>query len=199
MFCSAIRTGYSQISINFQISLTYGGPLHNVIQKNDRETIPMMDCRSNPDSHPPEQACASPAPRSKPHAKFTASEDAHLRSLLRLYGPTNWALIAERISGKTARQCRERWMNYLAPELNTRPWTAAEDALLKEKYRLYGSRWVAIAKFFTNRTDGMVKNRFLMLQRKERKAQRRCAPPPYFAPIMVSCQPITSPPFPALT
>jgi hypothetical protein len=90
-------------------------------------------------------------------------------------------------------------MNYLAPELNTRPWTPAEDALLKEKYTVHGSRWVTIAKFFTNRTDGMVKNRFLMLQRNERKMQRRCAPPPYFAPVLMPCRLVSSPPFPALT
>jgi hypothetical protein len=63
-------------------------------------------------------------------------------------------------------------MYYLSPELNTRPWTPTEDALLIEKYLMIGSRWVTIAKFFPNRTDAMIKNRFLMLQRKEKMRLR---------------------------
>jgi hypothetical protein len=58
-------------------------------------------------------------------------------------------------------------MNYLSPMLNTAAWTVEEDQLLLEKQREYGSRWAQIAKFFPNRTDGMVKNRFNLLQRRQ--------------------------------
>jgi hypothetical protein len=111
----------------------------------------------------------------KHRAKFSPEDDARLRSVIRLYGVSNWNLVADHIPGKTARQCRERWMYYLSPELNTCPWTPAEDALLIEKYTIFGSRWVQIAKFFTNRTDAMVKNRFLMLQRRKKGWRRRTA------------------------
>jgi hypothetical protein len=68
---------------------------------------------------------------------------------------------------RTARQCKERWINYLSPALNTAAWTPEEDRLLLEKQRDYGSKWAQIAKFFPNRTDGMVKNRFNRLQRRQ--------------------------------
>jgi hypothetical protein len=89
--------------------------------------------------------------------------------VIRLYGQDNWAFIAEHIPGKTGRQCRERWLNHLSPDLNTRPWTREEDALLFEKYAEFGSRWVDIARFFPHRTDAMVKNRFLVFQRRWNK------------------------------
>jgi hypothetical protein len=110
----------------------------------------------------------SPTPILKSHSRFSQSEDDQLRSVIRLYGQDNWELISEHIPGKNARQCKDRWLNYLSPDLNTHPWTDAEDCLLIRKYAEYGKHWVKIASFFQNRTDGMVKNRFLKLQR-ERK------------------------------
>jgi hypothetical protein len=69
--------------------------------------------------------------------------------------------------GRSARQCKERWVNYLSPTLNTGEWTPEEDRLLLEKQRAYGTKWAQIAKFFPNRTDGMVKNRFNRIQRRQ--------------------------------
>jgi hypothetical protein len=62
-------------------------------------------------------------------------------------------------------------MNYLSPTLNTSPWTPEEDHLLMQKQSEYGCRWAQIAKFFPNRTDGMVKNRFNRLQRRQSRVQ----------------------------
>jgi hypothetical protein len=73
--------------------------------------------------------------------------------------------------GRNARQREERWLNYLKPTLNTTSWTLEEDTLLIEKQREYGSRWAQFAKFFPNRTDGMVKNRFNQLQWREVRVQ----------------------------
>jgi hypothetical protein len=70
---------------------------------------------------------------------------------------------------RTRRQCRDRWFHYLSPFVNKAVWTPAEDALIIRKQRELGSKWVKIAKFLPSRTDGMIKNRFLQLQRKARK------------------------------
>jgi hypothetical protein len=101
------------------------------------------------------------------HSKFTASDDVMLRSLVESFGHNDWYAISLRMPGRTARQCKERWMNYLSPTLNTAAWTAEEDQLLLEKQRELGSKWAQIAKFFPNRTDGMVKNRFNRLERRQ--------------------------------
>jgi hypothetical protein len=84
-------------------------------------------------------------------------------------GQADWEAIAEGMPGKNARQCRERWVNYLAPSLNTAAWTLEEDLLLIRKFAELGNRWVQIAAFFLNRTDSMVKNRFNKLQRRDQK------------------------------
>jgi hypothetical protein len=106
---------------------------------------------------------------SKPHAKFSPAEDEQLRRLIESSDVLDWHAIADQMCKKNPRQCRERYINYLAPDLNTAPWTPAEDMLLLAKYRELGSRWVQIAWFFPNRTDCMVKNRFNKLRRRERR------------------------------
>jgi hypothetical protein len=60
-------------------------------------------------------------------------------------------------------------MNYLSPELRDAPWTLEEDLFLIRKQRELGAKWVQLAKYFPNRTDAMVKNRFNRLKRRERK------------------------------
>ena len=103
------------------------------------------------------------------HSKFTPEEDNRLRALVQEIGMSNWTAIAEQMPGRNVRQCKERWINYLSPSLNTSPWTPDEDALLIAKQNELGSKWVQIARFFDNRTDAMCKNRFNVLRRRERK------------------------------
>jgi hypothetical protein len=98
---------------------------------------------------------------------------------------------------KNARQCKERWTNYLSPGINTAAWTRDEEALLIQKYAEFGPRWVAITKFFPNRTDSMLKNRFNRLRRVGQKARHLLADDsiaPVFRPV-----PASTPHLPFLT
>ncbi|MDR0740922.1 MAG: hypothetical protein LBF34_04410 [Puniceicoccales bacterium] len=70
---------------------------------------------------------------------------------------------------RKARQCRERWKNYLAPDLNFSPWTRENDALLREKFNELGPKWAQIARFFPNKTDLNCKNRWRLFQKRERR------------------------------
>jgi hypothetical protein len=142
-------------------------------------------------SIPPLQTVPVPDRGFKPHAKFTPEEDDLLRSSIHLYGTSNWSLIAEHVGEKTARQCKERWVNYLSPDLNLRPWSPDEDALLLQKHAELGSRWAKIAKFFANRTDGMVKNRFNLLDRKARKQMMTPPNPPLIIAIPMAYFPMS--------
>ena len=112
------------------------------------------------------------APKVKKHAKFTEREDNKLSDLVEEYGDKDWDFIASKMKGRNKRQCRERWHNYLSPSLNVSPWSPEEDALLIEKHGQCGPKWVRISKFFPNRTDTMIKNRFQMLKRQEQRRQR---------------------------
>ena len=107
----------------------------------------------------------------KPHAKFTLEDDDTLRCLVARFGERAWQIVANHMPGRNARQCKERWQNYLSPCINRSPWSSDEDLLLLQKQKELGSRWVQIATFFTNRTDAMVKNRFQVLKRKELREQ----------------------------
>ena len=63
-------------------------------------------------------------------------------------------------SGRTGKQCRERWLNHLRPDLNKGPWTAEEDAALVEAHRAVGNRWSEIARRLPGRPENAIKNRW---------------------------------------
>ncbi|KAH0788734.1 Myb-like DNA-binding domain containing protein [Histomonas meleagridis] len=114
----------------------------------------------------------------KPHAKFNEEEDERLKEVVSRLGDYDWNRIAQEMPGRNPRQCKERWTYYLSPSLNTSPWTEEEDKLLLAKQRELGSKWVKISKFFHNRTDAMVKNRYQVLMRKMKKGMLKlpCEP-----------------------
>ena len=98
--------------------------------------------------------------------KFTKSEDIVLLNLVNELGTRDWDVIASRMPNRNPRQCRERYLNYLSPNLSHDPWTPEEDRLLEQKLKEFGAKWVSISKFFKNRTDTMLKNRWLVLSRR---------------------------------
>jgi hypothetical protein len=101
--------------------------------------------------------------------KFLKAEDDLLRELVELYGETNWTTISRYMHRRTARQCRERYKNYLSPRVRNRGWTPEEEELLAQKVRELGPRWAKIACYFEARSDVSVKNRWAaMVSRNER-------------------------------
>lgn len=77
--------------------------------------------------------------------KWSEEEDAML-SLAMSKGLKNWGKIAEKVPGRTSKQCRERWNHYLRPGVVKTPFSASEDKALKELYEIYGNQWSAISK-----------------------------------------------------
>jgi hypothetical protein len=92
--------------------------------------------------------------------KFTDQEDTQLRDLVERFGSENWEHIARFIPTRTARQCRDRYNNYLLNSLITTPWTSAEDAILIEQYHQIGPKWSDIAKLLNGRSGNHIKNRW---------------------------------------
>ena len=95
--------------------------------------------------------------------KWSSEEDAKLTLLVNQMGEANWKRIASNMGTRNCRQCRERWKNYLSPNVCRDPWTREEDDLLMDKYREFGSQWSLIAKSFPKRTDVNLKNRWVVL------------------------------------
>ena len=96
---------------------------------------------------------------------WTPQEDYYLQQFVSMYGTKNWFLISYKMGSRNPRQCRERWENYINPELSTDPWTAEEDQLLREKYSELGTKWGKISKFLKNRTAIAARNRWYQLSK----------------------------------
>ncbi|KAJ5074215.1 myb-related protein 3r-1-like [Anaeramoeba ignava] len=89
---------------------------------------------------------------------WSTEEDNLLIGLVEKYGNSNWAKISEFITGRTSKQCRERWRNHLDPSINHSKWTDEEDDKLIRLHQKYGNRWATIAKYIEGRPDNMIKN-----------------------------------------
>jgi hypothetical protein len=111
-------------------------------------------------------------------SKFESDEDTRLIEAVRIFGTTDWWLVASAVPNRTARQCRERWSNYLNPTLNSNAWTEAEDRLLFEKVEQLGCRWNVIVNFFDGRSKNSLRNRYRSAQRQTSRIHApQCANP----------------------
>jgi hypothetical protein len=108
-----------------------------------------------------------------PKLKFSFEEDRLLTGLVAQYGAGNWPLISSCMVARNPRQCRERWVYYLNPQLQQGNWTPEEDTLLETKFREYGTKWKAIARFFVNRSAMSLRNRHDMIVRRLKKISQK--------------------------
>jgi hypothetical protein len=96
--------------------------------------------------------------RSQSRNCFTTLEDNLLSKIMENQSFSNWKMVAQNIPGRSARQCRARWLHYLAPWINKEQWTAEEDEIIMQKVIEYGRKWAKISKFLEGRTDNDIKN-----------------------------------------
>jgi hypothetical protein len=101
--------------------------------------------------------------------KFLKAEDDQLRVLVNRYGEQNWNLISSHMNRRNARQCRERYKNYLSPNYRNTPWTPDEEEILAAKVKELGSKWSAIARSFDARSDVNVKNHWAAMQSRNER------------------------------
>lgn len=92
--------------------------------------------------------------------RFTPEEDQTLTMLVRQMGTKRWNNIARFMPGRTGRQCRDRYHNYLIPGVFKGQWTREEDDLLLFKYKELGPRWTKMSTFFQKRNANSLKNRW---------------------------------------
>lgn len=104
--------------------------------------------------------------------RFSHEEDMQLKRLVEEHGVNDWDLIASLMPERNARQVRERWSNYLDPNVNLEPWSEEEEDLLIKKHMELGNHWKKIAEFFVNRTDINVKSKYRHLLRMKQKKSR---------------------------
>lgn len=88
--------------------------------------------------------------------------------LIRENGTKQWSQIANQLNNvlnvtRNGKQCRERWVNFLNPEIKKDPFSLSEDILILEKRLAIGNKWSEIIKEMPGRTENNVKNRFNMM------------------------------------
>ena len=82
----------------------------------------------------------------------------------------SWQIIAALMgNGFSSRQCKERYTKYLNPEISSLPWTKSEDEKLLSLCQQCGTKWSILAKYFPNRTDINIKNRWITIMRRKAK------------------------------
>ena len=112
-------------------------------------------------------------PLIKGKGSWTVTEDAVLTEKQRLFG-RKWAKIATFLPGRQGKQCRERFVNHLDPELKKGHWTDDEEAILISLHERYGNRWAGISKHLAGRSDNEVKNHwYSTIQRKFQQHGRK--------------------------
>ncbi|KAI5508044.1 RNA polymerase II transcription regulator recruiting protein [Trichomonas vaginalis G3] len=102
---------------------------------------------------------------------FSKQEDKKLADLVSLLGENNWNEIAESLPGRNPRQCRDRWMKHLSPNINLSPFTEEEDAKLLKLRERFGPKWTVLVKYFDHRTDNSLKSRYKKLLRQKKKQE----------------------------
>mmetsp|Transcript_8910 Transcript_8910/g.11594 ORF Transcript_8910/g.11594 Transcript_8910/m.11594 type:complete len:623 (-) Transcript_8910:2189-4057(-) len=100
---------------------------------------------------------------------WTAEEDDQLRKVVKA-GFKNWGEVAQKIEGRTPKQCRERWSCNLDPSISREKWTPEEDEKLLEAQRQLGNKWSKIGALLPGRTENAIKTRAKSLARAKLKA-----------------------------
>lgn len=99
-------------------------------------------------------------------SKWTKSEDEELIKIIKEKGASNWGHIATFLPGRNGKQCRERWLTNLSPDVRMDPWEIAEDMQLINLHTIFGNKWSCIATKFNGRTPIAIKNRWNWLVKR---------------------------------
>ena len=111
--------------------------------------------------------------------RFSPQEDKELIRLVSLYGENDWNKISLELYNqsqkkfqRTSKQCKDRYINYLSPDIQNKEWTLEEDQCLICYFCQYPYRWKILKKFLSGRSEVAIKNRFKHLQKDGMKFLR---------------------------
>ena len=110
--------------------------------------------------------------------EWTSDEDEELRRLVGVHGIPRWSLIGQDMetrfgalpgAGRWNTRCRDRWVNYLSPDIDRSEFTVEEELRVVSEVLARGTAWSAISKeCMPKRPANDIKNRFVVLIGKER-------------------------------
>jgi len=104
--------------------------------------------------------------------KWTKEEDFRLQQAIQKYGTKNWCVVAACIPDRHPKQCRERWINHLDPNITKGKISDAEWDIVLKTHVEQGNRWSEIAKLLPGRTPNQIKNYWHTMTRRALKKKR---------------------------
>ena len=87
-------------------------------------------------------------------------EDDLLFLWVEKHGPTKWTECSKQIKGRCGKQCRERWVNILNPEVKKGNWSDHEQDVIFNNLSTYNTSWSAMSHILPGRTENSIKNYF---------------------------------------
>lgn len=75
------------------------------------------------------------------------SEDEILKAAVMKYGLNQWSRISSLLVRKSAKQCKERWYEWLNPMIKKTEWTIEEEEKLLQLCKMFPSQWKTIGSF----------------------------------------------------
>lgn len=131
--------------------------------KNKKSTKGANKNRKSPSPSPERQGKV--VPRLWSHEE----DEILLRTIDSLPKPIKWPTVAMNLPNRSGKQCRERFLNHLNPNLKVSEWSIEEDVMIFHLYSRFGTQWSKMSSLIPGRTDNSIKNRFHHLRRKADK------------------------------
>ena len=94
--------------------------------------------------------------------KWTREEDEMLFNFVMNNGEHSWIKASSIIHGRSASQCRGRWMDSINPNIKKGTWNAIEDENLSFLVEKFGTNnWTKVSKFMDGRTPLSCRSRWV--------------------------------------
>ena len=101
----------------------------------------------------------------KVRGSWSVEEDCRLKEAVKIQTPIYWDIVARYVGGRTPKQCRERWVYRLNPDLKKTNFEIWEDEIIMKERLEVGNHWIKIASKLPGRTSCAVKNRWYTVLR----------------------------------